>query len=244
MTITAKPILFSTPMIKALLREIKNPGSGKTQTRRIMKLQPTDTGVSWQFELKGRKSNIWANYPYDKFDDKENGLVGYCPYGKPGDLLYVRETSSAVYNFDKTPCVRYEADQVWRPCIHGVPCASWFDMHHYRGGSGLQVPSIHMPRWASRITLEVTDVRVQRLQDISEEDSIAEGVELMRPGYWRKYTPSWTQHELTAKGSFVSLFKSIHGPDIWKSNPWLWAVSFKPHLINVDRFIEERAALC
>nr|WP_064782298.1 hypothetical protein [Thalassospira tepidiphila] len=213
-------------MIKALLREIENPGTGKTQTRRAVK----GTALNWLDEAK---------FSPDFLVDPGNDL---CPYGKPGDLLYVRETWSGHHIFkDIKPSERGHIntedgpvfkDELWF-WADGGP--KWGDWEKPR-------PGIHMPRWASRITLEVTDVRVERLQSISEEDAIAEGVELMRPGYWRKYTPSWTQHELTAKGSFVSLFKSIHGPDIWKSNPWLWAVTFVPHLINVDRFIEERAA--
>lgn len=230
MSNAAKPILFSAPMIKALLREIKNPGSGKTQTRRIMKLQPTDTGVSWQFELKGRKSNIWANYPYDKFDDRENGLVGYCPYGKPGDLLYVRETYidfGRLVDFG-TKYYRADSDEELEP--------------YYKW-----TPSIHMPRWASRITLEVTDVRVQRLKDISILDAISEGVtrDDSADYHARILGLDWSLGNGRTgcpRKAFHCLWTSINGPESWEANPWVWAVSFKPHLINVDRFVKERAA--
>jgi len=182
MSNAAKPILFSAPMVQAILREIANPGTGKTQTRRIMKLQPTDTGVSWQFELKGRKSDIWANYPYDNFDDKENGLVGYCPYGKPGDLLYVRETWQALSFGDYKPTKHHISDVRYGATD---PLA---DLDKDARGSPWR-PSIHMPRWASRITLEVTDIRVQRLQDISEEDARAEGFPMGPDRDWETVAP-------------------------------------------------------
>lgn len=84
-----------------------------------------------------------------------------------------------------------------------------------------------MPRWASRILLEITDVRVERLNAISEHDAQAEGVAKLRGGFWQHYQPGWTQHQLSARGSFVTLWKSIYGEESWNSNPWVWVIEFK-----------------
>ncbi len=88
-------------------------------------------------------------------------------------------------------------------------------------------PSLHMPRWASRILLEITDVRVERLNAINEHDAQAEGVAKLRGGFWKHYQPGWTQHQLSARGSFVTLWKSIYGDESWNSNPWVWVIKFK-----------------
>ncbi|MBF8461155.1 hypothetical protein FMJ63_14120, partial [Klebsiella michiganensis] len=88
-------------------------------------------------------------------------------------------------------------------------------------------PSLHMPRWASRILLEITGVRVERLNAISEHDAQAEGVAKLRGGFWQHYQPGWTQHQLSARGSFVTLWKSIYGEESWNSNPWVWVIEFK-----------------
>lgn len=85
------------------------------------------------------------------------------------------------------------------------------------------IPGNRIPR----ITLEITGVRVERLQDISEADAKAEGVEPLRGGYWRHYQPGWTQHQLSAKGSFATLWDSINGPGSWDANPWVWVIEFK-----------------
>lgn len=138
--------------------------------------------------------------------------INHCPYGKPGDHLWVRETCF-INGPDKGAEVIYKAD----------PLPNW-------EGEEADIrwrPSIHMPRWASRIQLEITSVRVERLQVISEGQAVAEGVEPMRGGYWRHYQPGWTQHQLSARGSFVTLWQSINGPESWQANPWVWVVEFK-----------------
>jgi len=148
-----------------------------------------------------------------------------CPYGYTGDHLWVRETWAAEHRFD---------GHAPRDIPKGVPI-------HYRslepGPSGLLWrPSIFIPRWMSCITLENTGVRIERLQDITEEDAVAEGV-----GYGFQMNGGWPdyQHikngicELTqdsAQMSFATLWESIHGidnPKAWKSNPWVWKTSFK-----------------
>ncbi|UDQ77708.1 hypothetical protein LJQ72_09215 [Pectobacterium brasiliense] len=215
------PIIFNGEMVRAIL------DGRKTQTRRVIKPQPFDRSQyrrDHQIEIiSGRAEN----------GDEIDGLYAYtkstggtwdakCPFGQPGDRLWVRETSGL---------------QVRRDALGGtgefrVYRASNPDAIRYKTASGeiapiKWVPSIHMPRYASRITLEITDVRVELLNNISEEDAQAEGVESLHGGYWRHYQPEWTQHQLSAKGSFATLWKSIYGEENWNSNPWVWVTEFK-----------------
>ncbi|MCQ8240569.1 hypothetical protein [Rhizosaccharibacter radicis] len=113
-------------------------------------------------------------------------------------------------------------------------------------------PSIHMPRWASRLTLEITDIRAERLQDISEEDARAEGVEqVVRPPSWpvmyeRRFWKGYENHQKanrdSARESFGSLWNSLHGPGAWSANPWVWAISFRAHRTNIDALPAQREA--
>tara|TARA_Y100000114_G_C11737812_1_gene317235 strand:- start:57 stop:734 length:678 start_codon:yes stop_codon:yes gene_type:complete len=220
-----KPILMNAAMVQATLREIENPGTGKTQTRRIIKPQPVDTGVSWQFDLKDKRSACFSNFPYEKFNGREFGVVEYCPYGKPGGLLWVRES------------IRYSAEASnFYFCDKGVGTERYLRLLN-EGGKKSR-PSIHMPRWASRITLEVTDVRVQRLQDISEADVWAEGI-VETDAY---ASALHSAEPVDLKQCFSTLWTSINGPESWEANPWVWAVTFQPYLINVDAFVKEMAA--
>ena len=160
---TERPILFSAPMVRAILDRTK------TQTRRVVKLKPDYMETFLRLPNK----------------------VACCPYGQPGGRLWVRETfedcESALHS-----CVLYRADG-------GTPGTKW-------------TPSIHMPRWASRITLEITGVRVERLRDNREADAISEGTPFPCGG--------WV-------GGYQKLWESIHGPGSWDLNPWVWVVEFK-----------------
>lgn len=188
-----RPILFSGPMVRALLE------GRKTQTRRS--LRPEHVG------------RLLA-------DDQSSGHE-FCPYGQPGDRLWVRETWAPARNGDTGKVVAiYRAD--WT--ANGSPEGPSYDAT-WKGWK----PSIHMSRWASRLTLEVTEVRVQRLQEISEEDARSEGV-------GESLVSGFTDAEATAfLGALVDggpvqgfrvLWDSINGPTAWNANPWVWAVSF------------------
>jgi hypothetical protein len=177
-------------MIRALLE------GRKTQTRRIVKPGPPDglamhaSGDGWRYEGV----------------DYRGDAVERCPYGVPGDRLWVREAwSEHVGSFGESRVAFYRADGDER--------------------AGPWKPSIHMPRWASRITLELTDVRVQRLQEISEEDAKAEGIQtddmnhVVRPD-----GINWGG----ARGEFAALWESINGKRApWDSNPFVWCLTFK-----------------
>ena len=214
----ARPILFSAPMIRALI------AGQKKATRRIV--QP-------------------ARHPYGERmaadEVAAEFLGGTCavrsPYGAPGDLLWVRETWAASHAYDHLPPRLILNDAR----IHFAATAE-------RGGL-LWRPSIHMPRWASRITLRITDARVQRLQEISEEDAIAEGVEgaFVEDGrYWRNYGLSdedaaCSPMLVSPIHSFKSLWESIYGPESWHDDPFVWALTFEVIKANVDAVIAETA---
>ena len=182
-----RPILFSAPMVRALL------DGTKTQTRRVVKPTPEWIGQSGVLSYRGR-----VGLPH-----------ALCPYGQLGDRLWVRETW-ARDDEDGGLCYRADigkggdADDWERNRLDGVPRFRWR-------------PSIHMPRAASRITLEITGVRVERLQNISEADAVAEGVRnsLHMPG------------GRFANENFAHLWWAINGDGSWEANPWVWAVEFK-----------------
>lgn len=158
-----------------------------------------------------------------------------------GELLYVRETwriggwgDCACYE----PCGRCVVGKPMYAADFGSESSEW----------GPWKPSIHMPRWASRLTLEITDVRVERLQDISESDARSEGV-LYVPGHgeiskWELDADPGYSNYLNCRSGFSELWVSINGAGSWDANPWVWVVEFKVHHCNVDAFIaqQEKAA--
>jgi hypothetical protein len=198
----------------------------KKQTRRIMKAQPPpDAWVTVEHyhpividrhdDMQPGEEIFGAHW-----DDGDFGLR--CPYGQPGDLLWVREAWAS-------PCSTRELRDGVTAC--GI---TYRTGHEEAPGAGPRVdvkwrPSIHMPRWASRITLRITDIRVERLQDISEADAGAEGA----PDYSSLSEASgedmaeaqtrlcWRQRW------FASLWNKINGPGAWEANPWVWVVSFE-----------------
>jgi hypothetical protein len=181
----------------------------KTQTRRAMKHQPETVcgkperpDAGWWNE----KGQFWM---------KRSTVANFeCPYGKNGDRMWVRETFSTWHH----GCQWHDCTREGRSKLS---CSNLFyrATHHFPDDDQKWVPSIFMPRWASRITLEITGVRVERLQDITEADAIAEGA-----------TPSIVGEQLDHlkyRAGFQSLWQSINGPDSWAANPWVWVVEFK-----------------
>lgn len=202
-----RPILFSAPMVRAILK------GRKTQTRRVVKPhprlgllgngQPIGNGqLVWE-PKKGRVIPITENCIFQVFD--------YSPYGEEGNRLWVRETF-----YEGVEKIWYRAD-IGDPTKCGISC--W-------------KPSIFMPRKYSRITLEITDIRFEQLHDISEEDAIAEGVDRTEHG-WKCYGDcpehkTGRIHRTSATASFMSLWDSINGATYpWDGNPWVWVISFK-----------------
>ena len=194
-----RPILFSAPMVRAML------DGSKTQTRRVVKFD--DSRGRWD----AHGYYAVTDYTIVKVPWTEQTIrqVIPCKFGDRGDHLWVRETWAAPHAFDHLP-----------PRL--IPSGTRF---HYRAsedaGGLLWRPSIHMPRFASRISLEITGVRVERLQDISEADCRAEGCSGGHgsiPGYGYAATPLEHYHWL---------WNSINGQGAWESRPWIWAIEFR-----------------
>jgi len=208
-----RPIPFSAPMVRAVL------AGTKTQTRRAWPVQPPPgVPIGWV-----------------------PGETSAGRYGKRGDRLWVREAFRFTDVFDadspsrvgercidagyRTPWapIQFEADSARVNWQHtGTP------PHEGRPQPGKLRPAMFMPRWASRITLEVTGVRVERLQDISEADAIAEGIEPAAAGFWRLYGRDTNgDMDRSPRVAYRSLWESINGPGSWDANPWVWVVEFK-----------------
>lgn len=211
---TAKPIIFSAPMVRAIL------DGRKHQTRRVLKPQPeADRGGMVRFCEGG-----WFA-PH--VIEAAMATAGIRPRYARGDRLWVREGLEIgqwgtvwQYRADAAP-IRLMRDDPRAPAM-----IAW--AHHQERD---RIPSIHMPRWASRITLEVTNVRAERLQEISGEDAIAEGIDpaphrcgCERCAMTAELCPA-TASSLIME--FAALWQSIHGPGAWEANPWVVAVSFR-----------------
>lgn len=205
-----RPILFSGPMVRAILN------GRKTMTRRVVKPQPNFPFGCNRIVLE---PDPWHNDAFEGTaadgmgNQGQRQLVWYCedyagnlvaqwspkrPFAMPGDVLWVRETHyregvgcDVIYRAD--PDAERDLDPAFTGC-------AW-------------IPSIFMPRWASRITLEVINVRVERLQDISEADAKAEGVAM--------------HGDDNAEHAFAQLWSEINGADSWTANPWVWVVEFR-----------------
>jgi hypothetical protein len=231
-------ILFSAPMVRALL------DGSKTQTRRIAKDIPygpdadhygtpiMDWGLSgvYQDETNSSPDRWWLDIQTEVDDNSHREIR--CPYGKPGDRLWVRETFCQSSFFVPCPII-FKADGVG-------------PYPHPDGGMKRWTPSIHMPRWASRITLEITNIRVERLQDISEADAIAEGISIWSeterhgikwecPQHIQRFGDDDNIEDVCFDGgpvkdpreAYRGVWSSINGPGSWEVNPWVWCVSFK-----------------
>lgn len=204
-----RPILFSGAMVRAILN------GSKSQTRRIVKPQPPRTVLS--HTLVARDALAPSGYSF--VSDEYGEILLRCPYGVPGVRLWVRETCRAHELPQGIDGVFYDADGAFRPIENSREAADrWLAMNAYRGAKGATVPAIHMPRWASRITLEITDVRVERLQEISEADCFAEGIQ--------QSTNEGLSSDGTARGTYRALWESINGAGSWDKNPYVWVISF------------------
>jgi hypothetical protein len=207
-----RPILFSAPMVRAILN------GTKTQTRRVVK--------PWNgAEPSSKPAPADLEYLPDFTCYRST-----CPYGQPGDQLWVRESfqpflADGVDHW-KANWETGEGYAVGYPATDGIK--EFIDADDNLKSTCK--PSIHMPRWASRILLEVVSVRVERLQDISVADAIAEGIEPEpETAHWKNYDTSpggWRYLESPIQ-SYRTLWNSINGPDAWDANPWVWVVEFK-----------------
>lgn len=216
-----RPILFSAPMVRALL------AGTKTQTRRMMKNPPiwnTEYQPNgWQWIGKNPGEPALTKWPDAAKIGREIAIRATCPYGQPGDRLWVREAWGLhAYGDDtdwlKGSCTELDLDD--HVIAYRADWGPLQDSCHWR-------PSIHMPRAASRITLEVTGVRVERLQDISEADAQAEGARECDPVSGREVLLAGPSQRGSFRLHYRDIWESINGPESWAANPWVWVVEFK-----------------
>jgi hypothetical protein len=216
------PILFSTIMLQAIIED------RKTQTRRLINPQPNENGISYMknppIDWEQVYKTEWK--PWKLETDEGETIALNCPYGQIGDVLWVRETFAPILDLKEKPlpdAFIYRAD-------FGDEPVEW----NWK-------PNIFMPKKACRIFLEITNVRVERLRDISEKDTLKEGIEF---NFFRGQGVGWkvygrgTENQMTAipRISFMSLWVSINGEQSWNDNPWVWAIEFK-RIEKPEKFI-------
>ena len=210
-----RPIIFGAAMVLAVL------AGTKTQTRRVAKpIKHPDLG------------NIYTPGALVMEREPKHVIDRACPYGQIGDKLWLREAHAFTDLADGTPVVAYAADNRQIAIGRDAPDSPDHLIHGYQFANDVHVdrwrPSIHMPRWASRITLDVTGVRVERLQDISEADARAEGIADGGCIECGECEPCGCANPSPdARGSYCALWESINGPYSWQANPWVWVVEFK-----------------
>lgn len=217
-----RPMIFNAEMVRAIL------DGRKTQTRRIVKGVPSSHNFhGWVMSSTSAKDEGKACWAVGKSPLLNHPIRMRCPFGEVGDRIWVRETWADV-NHAGCPAVAYRADSEVRdlneedgdeqdPNLEKYWFANWYpDL--ISGTEGNWTPSIHMPRWASRITLEITGVRVERLASISTGDAQAEGYPAER---------AENGGNLDAWLWFRDLWDGIYPEQTFKHNPWVWVIEFK-----------------
>lgn len=215
-----RPILFTGDMVRAVL------DGGKTQTRRVLKgdfMHQPKGSIDAKWYFRGPKMACWDSYETDA-----EMIARHNPYGQPGDRFWVRESHAPRADcgcvWDRSKAQAFNRMQPGELCYAADQKGTdWVEKWR---------PGIHMFRWASRITLEIVSVRVERLQDISEADAIAEGIHSQGGGLYelhhfdvaKKRVIDSTQSPVLA---YRGIWESINGPDTWALNPWVWVIEFK-----------------
>ncbi|XJD15577.1 hypothetical protein V1591_16825 [Enterobacter roggenkampii] len=221
-------MIFNGEMVRAIL------DGRKTQTRRVMKVQPSDgfhpTHNGYDLDLNAHwytpgvvdKNGYLQPAKKDVFGVADENEGYTCPFGAVGDRIWVREAfqgplvSEEFLEEYRAYPAKFENPEYCEYAADGGPRPEYCDLddnlrHGWR-------PSIHMPRWASRLTLEITSVRVERLRDLSEDDAKSEGITPPSGGV----LPGWEY-----RINFRELWMSIYGSDNWEANPWVWVIEFK-----------------
>lgn len=243
-------MIFNGEMTRAIL------DGRKTQTRRIMKVQPSEDFTPMNMALETDYKARWytpgvvgkdgyLQPASKKVFGVSNENEGYsCPFGAVGDRIWVRETfQGPLFDYDLMDSYCKDPTPFEKPefCVYkadGVPTPEFYDADDELHCCWR--PSIHMPRWASRILLEITDVRVERLNAISPEDAESEGLERTNftgfgdePGlpsypepdvYFDPLKKQWKEYPPEA---FAGLWESVYGEGSWQANPWVWVIEFK-----------------
>ncbi|HDZ9350979.1 hypothetical protein [Klebsiella pneumoniae] len=216
---TERGMIFNGEMVRALL------SGRKTQTRRPIKWKQT------RFTEIGERED-GSKWPWSEDAEHACDFWHPCPFGAVGDRIWVRETfQGPLFDYDLMDSYCKDPTPFEKPefCVYkadGVPAPEFYDADDELHCCWR--PSIHMPRWASRILLEITDVRVERLNAISEEDARAEGI--IDGGCLNCGEPEpcgCANPEPDATDAFAYLWQSIYGQDNWNANPWVWVIEFK-----------------
>lgn len=232
---TERPILFSTPMVQGIISLMKGM-TRRTRGLEKINVDPSEWYLQTLFLHATGRFTFAPRNPIHAITDSDIIEVK-CPYGKAGDLLWVRETNFDARNFNDAPLF------INGPAFYYKADGSFIGDHKWK-------PSIHMPKAAARIWLQVEKISVERLQDISEEDAIAEGI--MPANNSKSLFVSYDEYSMKVLGggemrtevrngesvrigasltgvlsSFKSLWIHINGPQSWDSNPWVWVVKFK-----------------
>ncbi|HHG6962982.1 TPA: hypothetical protein ACPXRM_001740 [Klebsiella pneumoniae] len=237
-------MIFNGEMVRAIL------DGRKAQTRRVMKVQPESNQLGLLLITDSTKRSDIGKYHWAESNATGNHVrskLFSCPFGAVGDRIWVRETWAILGNEDGC-CIDWEeklckADERSAARIYRASCeqrpgnyglwsipddADWKPHTKDYQYEGAWRPSIHMPRWASRILLEITDVRVERLNAISEEDARAEGI--IDGGCLNCGEPEpcgCANPEPDATDAFAYLWQSIYGQESWNANPWVWVIEFE-----------------
>lgn len=206
-------MIFNGEMVRAIL------DGRKTQTRRPIKWKQT------RFTEIGERED-GSKWPWSEDAEHACDFWHPCPFGAVGDRIWVRETFTGHYlDDDQIQDIKDGRDKASSLCEYRADYPDG-----YQAADGW-TPSIHMPRWASRILLEITDVRVERLNAISEEDAEAEGIDMEALYDSQDCYDCIADHNMTGRptvtGAFKYLWESIYGEEGWKSNPWVWVIEFK-----------------
>lgn len=219
---TERGMIFNGEMVRALL------DGRKTQTRRPIKWKQT------RFTEIGERED-GSKWPWSEDAEHACDFWHPCPFGAVGDRIWVRETfQGPLFDYDLMDSYCKDPTPFEKPefCVYkadGVPAPEFYDADDELHCCWR--PSIHMPRWASRILLEITNVRVERLNAISEEDAEAEGIDMEALYDSQDCYDCIADHNMTGRptvtGAFKYLWDSIYGEEGWKSNPWVWVIEFK-----------------
>ena len=191
-----RPILFNGAMVRAIL------SGQKTQTRRVVK----GMALEWL-----QPAMFTPEFVADPFN-------GMCPYGQPGERLWVRENGWE--RPERTPRMMREGADTWARYYYDADGITDDEAANFKTWGFKRRPSIHMPRWACRIVLEIVSVRVERLQDISEADALEEGITY-------NDIPNNGLDPMRARTWFRGLWSEINGPESWDASPWVWCITFR-----------------
>lgn len=203
-----RPILFSTPMVQAIIE------GRKTVTRRIIKKQPeVDQQTGGHYLDLFNRVVSWEAY--------KESMPPFCPYGGIGHILWVRETFCSTYTVgaDDKEIILYKANDGDERILDAMGW-KW-------------KPSLFMPKYQCRLFLEITSIRVERLQEITREDAAKEGV-----CFTDDKKPSWVQKHRFPEENFQILWEMINGKHSWAANPWVWVIEFKP--INKNQWKQKQ----